>query len=159
FYLGADLLAFPGLGEALGLVYLEAAAAGLPVVACAGPGPAAMVAPEGGLLTAATPAAFAAGLGALLADPARRQAMGAAAGRFGATERGRAASEARLKDGLSGLGLPGAARCSSRSSATPPRSGPRSAASRVAWIIRSRRRVKLRWRGGGCPRISADCRP
>src|SRR5262249_36585759 len=106
FYLGADVLAFPGLGEALGLVYLEAAAAGLPVVACAGPGPRAMVAPEGGLLTAATPAAFAAGLDALLADPARRQTMGTAARRFAATERSRAAFEGRLKDGLSRIGLP-----------------------------------------------------
>src|SRR5262249_58774625 len=106
FYLGADVLAFPGLGEALGLVYLEAAAAGLPVVACAGPGPGAMVAPEGGLLTAATPAAFAAGLDALLADPARRQTMGAAAQRFAATERSRAAVEARPEDGLTPPGLP-----------------------------------------------------
>jgi hypothetical protein len=36
-YLGADLLAFPGIGEDYGLVYLEAAAAGLPIVACRGP--------------------------------------------------------------------------------------------------------------------------
>ena len=30
----SDILAWPGLGEAYGLVYLEAQAAGLPVVAC-----------------------------------------------------------------------------------------------------------------------------
>jgi glycosyltransferase involved in cell wall biosynthesis len=100
YYLGADLLAFPGLGEALGLVYLEAAAAGLPVVACAGAGPEVMVAPDGGLLTAATPEAFAAGVAALLADPDRRRALGAAARRFVAAERSQAALERRLRDGL-----------------------------------------------------------
>jgi glycosyltransferase involved in cell wall biosynthesis len=106
FYLGADLLAFPGLGEALGLVYLEAAAAGLPVVACRGPGPSAMVAPDGGVLTEPTPAAFAAGLAALLAEPERRRELGAAARRFVVAERSQAAFERRLRDGLSRLGLP-----------------------------------------------------
>ncbi|HEV8672401.1 MAG TPA: glycosyltransferase family 4 protein [Methylomirabilota bacterium] len=105
-YLGADLFAFPGLGEALGLVYLEAAAAGLPVVACAGPGPQAMVAPDGGLLTAPTPTAFADGLAALLTDPARRAAMGAAARRFVATERNVAGFARALGDGLALLQLP-----------------------------------------------------
>ncbi len=105
FYLGADLLAFPGLGEALGLVYLEAAAAALPVVACAGPGPSAMVAPEGGVLTGPTPEAFATGLAGLLADPDRRRAMGAAARRLAATERSQPAFERRLRDGLARLHL------------------------------------------------------
>ena len=54
-YLGADLFAFPGRFH---VVYLQAAAAGLPVVACAGPEPDPMVAPGGALLTAATPDAF-----------------------------------------------------------------------------------------------------
>ncbi len=105
-YLGADLFAFPGLGDALGLVYLEAAAAGVPVVACQGPGPRFMVAPDGGLLTEPTPAAFAAGLGCLLGDPARGQAMGAAARHFVAAERSLAAFERRLREGLALLGLP-----------------------------------------------------
>jgi glycosyltransferase involved in cell wall biosynthesis len=106
FYLGADLLAFPGLGEALGLVYLEAAAAGLPVVACRGPGPSAMVAPDGSVLTEPTPAAFAAGLAALAGDPERRQGLGVAARRFVVAERSQAAFERRLMDGLRRLGLP-----------------------------------------------------
>jgi glycosyltransferase involved in cell wall biosynthesis len=105
-YGGADLFAFPGLGEAFGLVYLEAAAAGLPVVACDGPGPRATVAPDGGLLTAPTPSAFAEGLAALLADPGRRGAMGAAARRFVLAERSTASFERRLREGLALLNLP-----------------------------------------------------
>ncbi len=104
-YWGADLFAFPGLGDALGLVYLEAAAAGLPSVACRGPGPAFMVPPEGGLLTDPTPQAYAAGLGALLEDPARRARLGAAGHRFVAAERTTEAMERRLKDGLARLGV------------------------------------------------------
>jgi glycosyltransferase involved in cell wall biosynthesis len=105
FYLGADVLAFPGLGEALGLVYLEAAAAGLPVVACEGPGPTAMVAPAGGVLTRPDPEAFAAALAGILGDPAGREAMGAAARRFAAAERSQAALEQRLGAGLARLTL------------------------------------------------------
>lgn len=104
-YWGADVFAFPGLGDALGLVYLEAAAAGLPVVACQEPGPAFMVPPESGLLTEPTPEGYAAGLRALLEDPARRARMGAAAHRVVAAERTMEAMERRLKDGLARLGL------------------------------------------------------
>lgn len=105
-YWGADCFAFPGVGEALGLVYLEAAAAGLPSVACRGPGPAFMVPPEGGLLTDPSPEAYAAGLVALLDDPARRARLGAAGHRFVAAERTTEAMERRLKDGLARLDLP-----------------------------------------------------
>lgn len=104
-YLGADILAFPGIRDALGLVYLEAAAAGLPVVACRGPGPDFMVAPGGGLLTDPTPEAFAEGLRSLLEDPDRRQRMGAAARRFVASERSMEAFRSRLGEGLARLGL------------------------------------------------------
>ena len=105
-YLGADILAFPGIGDALGLVYLEAAAAGLPVVACRGPGPDFMVAPGGGLLTDPTPEAFAGGLGTLLDDPDQRQRMGEAARRFVAAERSMQVLQDRLGKGLALLGLP-----------------------------------------------------
>jgi glycosyltransferase involved in cell wall biosynthesis len=104
-YVSADILAFPGLGDALGLVYLEAAAAGLPVVACHGPGPDFMVTPDGGVLTDPTPTAFAAALGALLDDPGRRRALGAGARRFVAAERSLDALQRRLAAGLARLGL------------------------------------------------------
>jgi len=105
FYLGADLFAFPGIGEDAGLVYLEAAAAGLPVVACQGPGPNFMVAPGGGLLTDPTPDSFAGGLRTLLDDPGQRQRMGEAARRFASTERSLDAFRGRLREGLSCLGV------------------------------------------------------
>ena len=104
-YLGADLLAFPGIGEEYGLVYLEAAAAGLPSVACRGPGPDFMVPPGGGLLTDPTPEAFAEGLRRLLDNPEERLRMGAAARRFVAAERSREAFRRRLGEGLARLAL------------------------------------------------------
>ncbi len=105
-YLGADLFAFPGLGEDFGLVYQEAAAAGLAVVASRGPGPDFAVAPGGGLLTEPTPDAFAEGLCALLDDPARRQLMGETARRFVVAERSLEAFRERLRQGLKRLELP-----------------------------------------------------
>lgn len=105
FYLGADLFVFPGIGEEYGLVYLEAAAAGLPVVACQGPGPDVMVPPGGGVLTDATPEAFAEGLRRLLDDPEERRRMGGAARRHVLAERGLDVFQRRLRDGLARLGL------------------------------------------------------
>ncbi|MCT4494112.1 glycosyltransferase family 4 protein [Bosea minatitlanensis] len=97
-----DLFVWPGLREAYGLVYLEAQATGLPVVAfdsggvpaTVRPGETALLAPEG------DEAAFAANLAALLRDGKRRRTMGEAARRFVLTERtlGRAAD--RLAEGL-----------------------------------------------------------
>jgi glycosyltransferase involved in cell wall biosynthesis len=104
-YLGADLFVFPGRGEALGLVYLEAAAAGLPVVACAGPGPAAMVAPGGSVLAEPTAPALGAAVAALLADPPRRAAMGEAGQRWIAAERSQTTFASRLASGLAVLAL------------------------------------------------------
>jgi glycosyltransferase involved in cell wall biosynthesis len=109
-YLGADLFAFPGRFH---VVYLQAAAAGLPVVACAGPEPDPMVAPGGALLTAATPAAFATALARLLDDPTLRHSMGVAARRFVATDRTLEAFHRRLAAGLALLDLP-CARSTSR---------------------------------------------
>jgi glycosyltransferase involved in cell wall biosynthesis len=105
-YLGVDLFVFPGIGEEYGLVYLEAAAAGLPTVACQGPGPNFMVPPGGGILTDPTSDAFAEGLRRLLDDPGERQRMGASAHRFVALERGMEAFRRRLREGLGRLGLP-----------------------------------------------------
>ena len=101
-YLGADLFAFPGRFH---VVYLQAAAAGLPVVCCAGPEPDPMVAPDGALLTAATPDAFASGIARLLDDPALRHTMGTAARRFVATDRTLEAFRRRLGAGLAMLDL------------------------------------------------------
>jgi glycosyltransferase involved in cell wall biosynthesis len=105
YYLGADLFAFPGIGEDAGLVYLEAAAAGLPILACRGPGPSYMVAPEGGCLTAPTVEAFSDGLRRLLADPDLRRRMGEAGRRFVEAERSLEAFRERLREGLGRLGL------------------------------------------------------
>jgi glycosyltransferase involved in cell wall biosynthesis len=109
-YLGADLFAFPGRFH---VVYLQAAAAGLPVVAYAGPEPDPMVAPGGALLTSPTPDAFARGVARLLDDQALRHTMGTAARRFVATDRTLEAFQDRLAAGLIQLGLP-CARSTSR---------------------------------------------
>lgn len=93
---GRDVFVWPGMGEAYGLVYLEAQAVGLPVVAFDSGGVSATVKPgETGLLTKeGDEAGFAAALAGLLDDPGRRQTMGAAARRFVLEERslGRAAA-------------------------------------------------------------------
>ena len=102
-YFGADLFAFPGRFH---VVFLQAAAAGLPVVACGGPEPDPMVAPDGSLLTTPTPDAFARGLARLLDDPALRRTMGAAARRFVLADRTLDIFQDRLAAGLTLLGLP-----------------------------------------------------
>jgi glycosyltransferase involved in cell wall biosynthesis len=79
-YSAADVFAFPGVNEALGLVYLEAQACGLPVVAFKGWGVAEAVAGnETGLLTPpGDQAAYAAAVARLLAAPEERRALGRA---------------------------------------------------------------------------------
>jgi len=81
FYAAADLCVWPAVNEAYGMALLEAQAAGLPVVAGAAGGVAAIVADgaTGLLASAGDEAAFAAALRRLILDPARRAAMGAAA--------------------------------------------------------------------------------
>jgi glycosyltransferase involved in cell wall biosynthesis len=76
----AHLLVHPARSEGLGLAVLEAQAAGLPVVACrAGGVPEIVRHDEDGLLVEpGDSAALAAAVVALLKDPGRRQAMGAA---------------------------------------------------------------------------------
>lgn len=80
-YRAADLYLWPAVKEAYGMAFLEAQAAGLPVVAGRSGGVPGVVA-EGstGLLAAeGDAAAFADAVAVLLADPVRRQAMGEAA--------------------------------------------------------------------------------
>lgn len=102
---GCDLLVWPGFGEAFGLAYLEAQAAGLPVVAQDTAGVPEVV-QEGvtGLLTPQGDVdVFAAAIDALLADPARRAEMGAAARRFVHKERSTDGAAARLGQLLAAL--------------------------------------------------------
>ncbi|MFW5836703.1 MAG: glycosyltransferase family 4 protein [Desulfovibrionaceae bacterium] len=79
----ADIFAYPGLGESLGMVYLEAQCAGLPVAACDSRGALETVAHgETGLLSPLGDAgALAASIEGLLADAGLREAMGRAATR------------------------------------------------------------------------------
>ncbi len=73
-FLTADLFVWPGRGEAFGMAYLEAAAAGIPSVACAEPGVAEVVHDgESGILVKEDgPEAFADAIGRLLADSETR---------------------------------------------------------------------------------------
>ena len=89
---------WPGCGEAYGLAYLEAQAAGLPVVAQHTAGvPEVVRADETGILTpAGDVAAFAAAVRQLLTNTTRRQAMSRAARRFVVVERSLAVAAERL---------------------------------------------------------------
>lgn len=98
-----DIFVWPGLGEAYGLVYLEAQAAGLPVVAFASGGvPDTLQAGETAFLAPERDeAALAEALGLLLDDRTLRTRMGAAAARFIASERDMDTAAARLAEALS----------------------------------------------------------
>ena len=89
---------WPGFGEAYGLAYLEAQAAGLPVVAQAVAGvPEVVIDGETGLLVpAGDVGAFAAAVARLLDDAALRGRLAAAARRRVWAERSLAAGAARL---------------------------------------------------------------
>lgn len=109
----ADLYLWPAVREAYGLAFLEAQAAGLPVVAGAGIGVADVVRHgETGVIVGEAERipdeadfvpALAAAARDLLADPERRRAMAAAARRFAAEERGLEAAARRLRDLLDPL--------------------------------------------------------
>ncbi|ACA20731.1 glycosyl transferase group 1 [Methylobacterium sp. 4-46] len=104
-YGAADLLVWPAVREAYGMVLLEAQAHGCPVVA-GGDGGVPDVVRDGitGIVTApGEAAALADAVRALAADPARRAAMGAAALAFARGERGLAAAAARLRAALAAL--------------------------------------------------------
>jgi glycosyltransferase involved in cell wall biosynthesis len=83
----ADIMVWPAVNEAIGMALIEAEAAGLPVIAARREGVAGVVADglTGLLVGEHDAAAFAAAVSALLADPARRTAMGAAAARHAET--------------------------------------------------------------------------
>jgi glycosyltransferase involved in cell wall biosynthesis len=83
FYSAGDLFAFPGIRESLGMVYLEAQACGLPVVAYADGGVPEVVEDgrTGTLVAPLDEAAFGAAIAALLEDAPRRRQMSRAAQR------------------------------------------------------------------------------
>jgi glycosyltransferase involved in cell wall biosynthesis len=103
----SDIFAWPGLGEAYGLVFLEAQAVGLPVVACRDRGvPDATRDGETTLLSAPdSPAAYAANLRRLIVDAELREEMGAVARKFVHEERSVEATAASLRHVFAGLGL------------------------------------------------------
>lgn len=83
YYRAADVCVVPSRSESFGLVALEAAACGIPVVAAAVGGLTTLVSDgrTGYLVPTADPAAFAMSLGRLLADPAVAAGIGRAAAR------------------------------------------------------------------------------
>jgi len=85
----ADLFVFPGIGESLGMVYLEAQACGLPVVALRQGGVDQVVEDgvTGFLVPDPDPDAFARAVARLLADRRLRLGMGRQASRFVQTRR------------------------------------------------------------------------
>ncbi len=97
-YAACDLLVWPALHEAYGMVLLEAQAAGLPVVAGQGPGVAQLVLDgrTGRLTEAGDAAAFGQAVAGLLAAPGTRARMAAAAQARVAAEHGLAAAATRL---------------------------------------------------------------
>lgn len=102
---GSDLYVWPGFGEAYGVAYLEAQAAGLPVLAmdCGGiasvvvGGETGLLIPEGDL------PAYAAALARLIADPALRQRLGAEGRRMVLGERTVEGAAALLSSALGQL--------------------------------------------------------
>ena len=81
YYSGADIFAFPGIEESLGMVYLEAQSCGLPVVACADwGGGEAVLHKQTGLLSRGTSASeFTANIRKLAEDDQLRHSLAAAA--------------------------------------------------------------------------------
>ena len=104
-YAAADLCAWPAVGEAYGMALLEAEARGLPVVAADTRGVPGIV--EHGVTGLLAPAGdvdgFAAAVAALLDDPARRAALGAAAAARVRERHDLAAAGATLHGVLDGL--------------------------------------------------------
>lgn len=94
----SDLCVWPAVNEAYGMALLEAAAAGIPAVACAVRGvPDVVLDGKTGLLAApGDESGLAALVRSLLLDPSRRESMGRAAAAFAAGERSVDAAARRL---------------------------------------------------------------
>jgi glycosyltransferase involved in cell wall biosynthesis len=101
----ADLFVWPAINEAFGMALLEAQASELPVVAGDSGGVSAVVADgkTGLLVPPGDATAFAVATGALIADPARRHAMGAAARRKALHDHDLGAAARRLAAMLAAL--------------------------------------------------------
>ena len=98
----ATLFVWPGFGEAFGLAYLEAQAAGVPVVALDCGGIASTLVPgiTGLLVARPEPQAYAAAVASLLRNPGRCRTMATAAARFIGTERSLLRAAAILEAGI-----------------------------------------------------------
>lgn len=91
----ADIMVWPGFGEAFGVCYLEAQACGVPAVAVRNAGTPSVIEHEHtGLLTDQDPADYAAALARLISDPALRARLGTTAA---ATVRRRHSLEAAVR--------------------------------------------------------------
>ncbi|HAJ46844.1 MAG TPA: hypothetical protein DCL54_09725 [Alphaproteobacteria bacterium] len=102
-FAASDLFAWPGVGEAYGLVYLEAQAAGLPVIAEAHKGVPSVVehTVSGLLYDPDDPAEFAKGLQRLIENNAERHALGRSAQAWVTAHRDIGAAARRLESLLS----------------------------------------------------------
>lgn len=95
-YAAADLFVWPGIDEAYGMVYLEAQAAGLPVVATASGGVRNVVVDgvSGRLVARRDPVAYGQAIEDLLSRPDERRSLGMRAARFVREERSLGAASA-----------------------------------------------------------------
>jgi glycosyltransferase involved in cell wall biosynthesis len=78
-YANASILVWPGVNEAYGMIYLEAQASGVPVVAQNRPGVRDVLAPANYPEVEAGPEALAIRLQTLIGDPALRRSLGTTA--------------------------------------------------------------------------------
>lgn len=106
-YSAADLFAFPGIGESLGMVYLEAQACGLPVVALNTAGVPQVVrdGETGFLVPPDDRKAMAEAVERLVRDPALRAAMGCRAVRYVLEQRNLHLNYSRFMEKLRGIAL------------------------------------------------------
>jgi glycosyltransferase involved in cell wall biosynthesis len=102
-FASADALLWPGIGEAYGMVYLEAQAQGCPIVAEDRPGVRDVVREGGWLVEPDNPPAFARAIETLMADGEARLAAGRKARAQIAADHLLDAARASLKDGLEPL--------------------------------------------------------